>query len=83
MTLPKEIYVWDESTPGRSGVASPLDLNLERDGKRPTPEPEAKEPIRAGVYRLVHEVEIFTEVREVTVKQAVEPLDDWRGSWKQ
>lgn len=71
MSLPKEIYVWDESTPSKAGVANPLDLNLERDGSRPTPDPGAKEPIRAGVYKLVREVEIACEVKEILIKQAI------------
>lgn len=70
MSLPKEIYVWDEAT-----TKDPQpDLNLERDGSRPMPDPSSKEPIRAGVYKLVHEVEIFQEVKETVIKQAT---DEW------
>jgi hypothetical protein len=84
MSLPKEIYVWDESSPGRSGVKNPIELNLERDGSRPNPDPTAKEPIRAGVYQLVREVEIYQEIKEVPIKSAIDlEVDSWSpSSWR-
>lgn len=76
MTLPKEIYVWDEA-PGQKD----RELNIECDGGRPMPDPISKEPIRAGIYKLVREVEITAEVKETTIKQAVDPLvDQWGPS---
>lgn len=67
MSLPTEIYVWDEAPKEKT-----RELNIECDGARPTPDPMAKEPLRAGVYRLVREVEISARVEELVIKQAVD-----------
>lgn len=67
MSLPKEIYVWDE-TPEKPDYS----LNIEANGARPTPEDETT-PRRAGIYQLVREVDIINDVKEVEVKPATDP----------
>jgi hypothetical protein len=64
--LPKEIYVWDEDPEDEVPQ-----LNMEADGGRPSPENDA--PLRTGIYRLVREVDIIRDVKEVEVKPAVDP----------
>lgn len=64
--LPKEIYVWDEQPEQVDNS-----LNINADGGRP--EPEEGIPIRAGIYRLVRQVDIITDVKEIEVKSPVDP----------
>lgn len=75
--FPNEVYIWDETpeSPGHN-------LNLNVDGSRPTPgEDTEKGLVRAGVYRLVREVDILREVKEVEIKPAVDPIvDSWGPS---